>query len=536
MSSRTKVSKVILKGGLNLAASVLELDPGECTQLLNYEVNTLGRYQRIMGYERFDGKPAPSGVRPQDLVGFPFADDATELAAVESEQEVRRSLILPVPGSGPILGGFYFSGSVYVFRNNADGSEARLYKSSADGWQPVATPVLLPGGNYKTITTNFTGSAGSREVLGVDGVNKAWRFNGVTFTQITGPISPDAPTHLEVLPSQVLLLGYRKGSLVFTGVGEPTKFQAVDGGGEIGVADEITGLAVQPDNSCAVFCRNRTYVLYGKSKEDFNLTTLSLTTGAIPNSIQGINDSVYLDDRGMTRLNRVQQFGNFDMATISQKIEPLIHRYRNSVTASFVVKAKNQYRLCFSDSTGIIVTFFGAEVSGFSTFSYGKVVRCAFSAEDDSGKEVVFFGSDDGYLYQAESSFGFDGEEYASTMRPAFNNLGSPDQQKRFHKAVMEVDAVADTALIINPDFDYSDPNVPAANSISITAKGGGGYWDAAAWNEFTWSSASTFTADLYLDGVARNICLVVNSRSKRTPPHILNSFLIHASPRGRRR
>lgn len=536
MASPLKVSPVILKGGLNLAGSILELAPGECTQLLNYEVNTLGRYQSCLGFERFDGKPAPSAVRAQDLPGFPFASDAEELVSYEAEQEVRRSLILPVPGSGPVLGGFTFNGATYAFRNNADGTAANLYRSSGDGWQLVTTPALLPNGRYETVTTNFTGSAGTKEVLGVDGVNKAFRFNGTTFTQITGPITPDAPTYIEVNPAQVLLLGYRKGSLIFTGVGDPTKFAAVDGGGEIGVADEITGLAVQPDNSIAVFCRNRTYVLYGKTKEDFNLTTLSLSTGAIPRSIQSISDSVYLDDRGMTRLNRVQQFGNFDMATISQKIEPLLLRYRDRVTASFTVKSKNQYRLCFDDSTGIIVTFFGAEVAGFSTFSYNKVVRCAFSSEDATGKEVVFFGSDDGYLYQAETGFSYDGEEFAGTMRPAFNDLGSPDLKKKFHKAVMQVDAVADTVLTVTPDYDFSDPEIPPSASTTITAKGGGGYWDAATWNEFTWSSATTFTADMYIEGVARNICLVVNYRSRRTPPHILNSFLIHASPLGRRR
>lgn len=536
MASKARVGQVILKGGLNLAASVLELDPGECTQLNNYEVNTLGRYQRCLGFERFDGKTAPSSVVAASLPGYPFADDESEALAITSQQEVLRSLILPVPGSGRILGGFVFNGVTYAFRNNADGTAANLWRSSAGGWQPVSTPALLPNGSYQAVLTNFTGSAGTKEIVGVDGVNPAFRFNGTTFTQITGPITPDAPTHAEVLPSQVLLLAYRKGSLVFSAVGDPTKWSTVDGGGEIAVADEITALAVQPDNSCAVFCRNRTYVLYGKTKADFNLTTLSSSTGAIPNSIQNINDSVYLDDRGMTRLNRVQQFGNFDMATISQKIEPLLKRYAGRITTSFVIKSKNQYRLCFDDSTGIVVTFFGAEVAGFSTFSFGHVIRCAFSAEDSAGREVVYFGGDDGYLYQAERGFSYDGAEYQSTMRPAFNHVGSPDTKKRWRKVVVEVDTPSSTPLSVTPDFDYSSPDTPADRTQYITATGGGGYWDASAWDSFSWSAASTFTADIYIDGVARNMCLVVNCSSKSAPPHILNSFLYHYSPLALRR
>ena len=536
MASNTRVGQVILKGGLNLAASVLELSPGECTQLNNYEVNTLGRYQRIEGLERYDGRPAPSAVKANMLFGYPFASDALERAAILQEQQQRRNAIEQVPGSGRLLGGFVFSGAVYVFRNNLTGTGAHLYRATGAGWQLVATPTLLPNGRVKTLLANFTGSAGTKEIVGVDGVNPAFRFNGTTFTQIAGPIAPDAPTDLEVLPSQVLLLAYRKGSLVFSGVGEPTKFAAVDGGGEIPTADEIVALATQPDNSCAVFCRNRTYVLYGKSKADFNLTTLSSATGAIPHSVQNIGDSVYLDDRGLTRLNRVQQFGNFDMATISQKIEPLLKRYTGRVTASFVIKGKNQYRICFDDATGIIVTFFGAEVAGFSTFSFDRVVRCAFSDEDDQGREVVFIGSDDGYLYQLERGFSFDGQPISSTIRPAFYNGGSPDHKKRWRKIVLEVDTVSESTLVVTPDFDYSSPDTPADRSQTIIATGGGGYWDADAWDAFSWSAASTFTADIYIDGVARNMCLVINSTSADEPPHVLNSFLIHTSPLGRRR
>ena len=536
MASPNRVGQVILKGGLNLAASVLELGPGECTQLLNYEVNTLGRYQRVEGFERVDGRPAPSAVKASMLAGYPFTSDSLEREAVLSAQQLRREAIEPVPGAGPLLGGFVFGGVVYAFRNNLTNTAAHLYRSTGAGWQLISTPVLLPGGRVNALVANFTGSAGTKEIVGVDGVNPAFRFNGTTFTQITGPIAPDAPTHLEVLPSQVLLMSYRKGSLVFSAVGDPTKWAAIDGGGEIGVADEITGLATQPDNSCAVFCRNRTYVLYGKSKADFNLTTLSSVTGAIPGSVQNIGDSVYLDDRGLTRLNRVQQFGNFDMATISQKIEPLLKRYTGRVTASFVIKAKNQYRICFDDATGIIVTFFGAEVAGFSTFSFDHVVRCAFSDEDDQGREVVYFGSDDGYLYQVDRGFSFDGDAISSTMRPAFFDNDSPDHKKRWRKVVLEVDTVSESVLIVTPDFDYSSPNTPADRSQTVIATGGGGYWDADAWNEFSWSAASTFTADIYIDGVARNMCLVVNSQSNFAPPHILNSFLIHTSPLGRRR
>lgn len=538
MASNTRAVPIILKGGLNLASSVLEVEPGQCLQLFNYEVNPLGRYQRILGYERFDGRPAPSAVVSADLTGSPFLDDETELAAVEAERAIRRSAITQVPGSGRLLGIFVFAGVVHAFRNNEAGTAARLYKSSASGWVLVSTPTLQPNGKYQFTETNFIGSSGSKEIVGVDGVNKAFRFNGSDYTQIDGPISPDKPIDCEALSSQTLLLGYRGGSFVYSAVGDPTKFTPVDGGGEIACADEIVKLQRQANNSCAVFCRNRTYVLYGRSEADFQLDDLSKDTGAVPGSIQSIGDSVYLDDRGLTRLDRVQAFGNFEMATISQLIEPLLSRYTNRVTASTTIKQKNQYRLSFDDGTGIIVTFFGREVAGFSTFDLGRVVRCTYSAEGSNGSEVVYFGSDDGYVYQLERGFTFDGEKVPFVCRPAFFSFGKNNAEfkKRFRKLIVEADTVGQASIFVTPDFEYSDPNIPFHRSAEVTVLGGGGFWDSATWDESRWSSASTFTADVYIDGVARNISITVSGEAVDEPPHILNSLIIHYSPRGRRR
>jgi len=49
-----------LGGGLNLAQTPLQLKPGELVDCLNYECRTLGGYQRFQGFERLDGRTAPS--------------------------------------------------------------------------------------------------------------------------------------------------------------------------------------------------------------------------------------------------------------------------------------------------------------------------------------------------------------------------------------------------------------------------------------------------------------------------------------------
>lgn len=49
-----------LAGGLNVAETPMQLTPGELIGVLNYEPKTLGGYQRLQGYERYDGQLAPS--------------------------------------------------------------------------------------------------------------------------------------------------------------------------------------------------------------------------------------------------------------------------------------------------------------------------------------------------------------------------------------------------------------------------------------------------------------------------------------------
>ncbi len=521
-----------LRGGLNLADSDSDMKPGECRELVNYEVNTSGRYQRVTGYERFDGRPSPSSVRIVDLPGFPFDTDEAALAALEVEMETRRALIQAVPGSGQVIGVFMFAGIVYAMRNIADGTAAKLYRATVAGWVEVTTPALAPDGRLFTRQTNFTGSAGTLEIIGVDGKNPAFRFDGTTFTQITGPITPDAPITLEVLPSQVLLLGYRGGSFVFSAVGDPTKFSSVDGGGEIAVADEITEMQVQADNTCAIGCRNRLYILYGTSKEDFQLKSLSTKVGMRTATAQSLSDTLFLDDRGLTMLARVQQFGDFAQATISQKVQPLLDQYAGRDMCSVTIKTKNQYRLFFTDGSALFITLAPDGTPQFTQVNYGVPIRCAFSGENAFGIESVFVGAENGFVYQLDKGFSFDGLEYEDYLLTGFMHFGSPETRKKWHKLVIECDSVTEVLMHAIAYFDFMSPDTPDSELIV----GSGSKWDLSEWDNATWGSGSTNWADMYIAGVSRNIALHLSHTSKQLPPHIISNLYLHSKPISRRR
>ncbi|MBV2128160.1 hypothetical protein [Arsukibacterium indicum] len=532
MASNTNPIVIPLAGGLNVAVSDQMMPPGECTELLNYEITTTGRYQRMQGYERFDGQDSPAEVAVIDLPGFPFDTIEETIAAVRAAQEARRALITAVPGSGPVLGVFMFAGIKYAFRNTVDGTGAKLYRATAIGWVEVVTPALSPGGRYQVIETNFSGAADEQEIIGVDGRNPAFRFDGTTFTQITGPITPDQPTYCEALASNKLLLSYRGGSLVYSQVGDPAGWDGALGAGEIAVGQEIVGIEAQADDATAIHCRNRTYMLYGRSEVDFQLKEISRNSGAIPWSIQNMGQSLYLDDRGLTRLDRVQSFGNFESSTLSQKIQPILTSRLQSVAASCLVRTKNQYRLFFTDSTGITMTMYGGEVMGFSEFRLGFVPSCLFSGEDTAGRELVFAGGVDGFVYQLDKGNNQDGAAYTSRFQTSFMSMGRPEDKKRWRKLVIECDSVTRVFGQFRCFYDYADPNIPMADIIV----GSGSKWDLSDWDDATWDGSSTSWTDQYIDGVSRNIAIQMASESDYYPPHIVSQLFLHASPRGRRR
>ena len=192
-----KYDALVLKGGLDLATPTLSTPPGVAKDALNFEVSVTGGYSRIRGYERFDGRPAPSAAIAQQLgvaaflvapvagitvngetsgatgvvayVGADYAavtkvvgafqlgenlrDGVTVLGALTSTggtqgprqdaiidaatADVYRADITAVPGAGAVRGVFYYNDVLYAFRDNAGGTNCLLYMATSGGWVNV---------------------------------------------------------------------------------------------------------------------------------------------------------------------------------------------------------------------------------------------------------------------------------------------------------------------------------------------------------------------------------------------------------------
>jgi hypothetical protein len=234
-SIQTSIDYNQLRSGLDQSAKALSIYPGAAIDAINYEALTLDGYARIDGYERFDGQVKPSdgfyhyieinltgAISVGDTVsgaisgsatviyvglgyiavtkttGIFLKDDTLEVLGVSQATisvtptkngaptgvlsatilnlvaDEYRDDILPVPGSGNILGAVMYKGVVYAFRNNAGATACDLYKSTASGWVKIslyhsldftAGTESIPDGTAITQLTSGATATIKRQVL-----------------------------------------------------------------------------------------------------------------------------------------------------------------------------------------------------------------------------------------------------------------------------------------------------------------------------------------------------------------------------------
>lgn len=426
--------------------------------------------------------------------------------------------------AGDAAGYLYFASQTGTFQSENLNVGASLNVATIGGNSSAIT--LQPSGRYECVIHNFYGSTDTLRVYGCDGVNYAFEFDGTVFVRIRTGMTTDTPAYIAAYKKQ-LFLSFR-GSLQNSGIGTPYVWSAVTGASEIGTGEDITGLLPQPGSTLAIFTRNSTLQLNGSSVSDFVLGIISSESGAIGRTCQNLGNAFCLDDRGITNISRTQNYGNFDFATVSRKAQTSINAMRALVVGSTVYRSRNQYRLYGSDGSGIILALDGQKVIGITTFSYPVAMNCFWSGEDSTGKDVVFMGGTDGYVYQADKGSSFDGEEIEAYVRMPFNNIETPRWRKRYRKVVMEMSAIDYAAIQFSPMFSYGDADVPESRSQEAAIQGGGGFWDTVDWDSFIFDADVSTAPEFSVEGTGVNMSLVFYSSSDIDLGHTLSGAIVH--------
>jgi hypothetical protein len=401
----------------------------------------------------------------------------------------------------------------------------------------LATAITrLPGGALDFCNANFTGSTDTKKMYGADGVNLAFEFDGTNYIPIRTGMATDAPSHV-IEHKFYLHLSFR-GSSQYSGLGLPYAWTSILGAGEIATGENITGYLIQSGGSStaslAIFTEGRTYILYGSSSANFVLTPSVDDIGSFAFTAQSIgNDSMSLSNRGIQRLRTTLNYGNFEFASVSHLIQPLITGKRGLQTASTTLKTKGQYRVYFSDYSCIAVGLTGDKINGLMPLNYGIPVRCMCTAEDSDGRERTWFGSDSGYVYEDHCGTSFDGEPIESWLRLTFNTLKNPRMRKQFRAAILELTSEGFSNIDVAYDLGYGTLDVARGVGVlgqEITATGG--FWDQFTWDSFAWDAQAVGNPRISLDGVEKSISMNFYSNRDQDAASVLQGITLLTTPR----
>lgn len=388
---------------------------------------------------------------------------------------------------------------------------------------------LLPGGRFEFVSSNLGGATTTYRMYGCDGKNRAFEFDGSTFVPISTGMATDTPTFITEHKKK-LFLAFNAG-VQYSADGDPYKWTVTLGAGEIGLGDTVTGFAVQAGDTLAMFSRNSSHQLNGATNNTFQMNPISKEMGAIAYTVQTIGKTLGMDDRGMIATDRTQAYGNFAQATISPMVQQLVDQLRPKVIGSTVYRNRNQYRVYGSDGSGLIAAFGESGLLGITQLQYPVSPTCFASCEDNTGKDVVFFGASNGYVYRADIGSSFDGEAIEAYLRMPFNNVGGPRIRKRFRKAVLEMSAGSHSAIRFQPEFSYGDPDVGTHRLQTGEVTGAGGSWDVNSWDSFFYDAALVSSPAFSVEGSGLNMALLFYSASTSDVGHVLQGMQIHFSP-----
>lgn len=397
----------------------------------------------------------------------------------------------------------------------------------------LATAItILPGGRYETTVANFTASTATRRIYGCDGKNYGFEFDGTVYVPIHTGMTADTPEYVSVFKQQLIFSFH--GSSQNSSPGDPYSWTAVTGASEMGIGEDITGYTIEAE-TLLISSRNSTNQLIGENADTFSIDPLNAEIGAIPRTCQSVGHAYCLDDRGVVQIIRAQEFGNFSLGTVSRRVQKLIDDLRAVAVASTVYRSKNQYRIYGSDGTGLCMTI-GLGQNGleyyFTTFKYAVNVACTCTGEDATGKDVVFFGSTLGMVYQADKGSSFDGEDIEAYAWLPFNHSKSPDVLKSYRKATLEMTATGYSAIRFGIEFSYGDADIQSHLSETKEILGTGGYWDLVNWDEFYYDTKVVSSPSFSIAGDGMNMSFILYSKTDIDLGHKLDGVIIQFTPR----
>lgn len=391
-------------------------------------------------------------------------------------------------------------------------------QGNAANW--MSGTVKTYSGTSLVITVTATGGSGSPA---------AWEIGRLDFT--------DKPFDVSAHKDH-LFLAYPLGQLQSSNLGNPMTYTT--SAALFGLGDEITGIASLKGAVLGIFCRTKIHMLSGSSAVDWQMELHSQNAGAKFGTLQeNVGNAILLDTKGVMSLQATQAFGNFEPAIFSRDVKPYLDARITRVVGSRMVRGKYQYRLYFDDGVRMTAAILSPNAViqpkdvSFTKQETPHIVTCTAEGDMNDGTDGAFFGTTDGYVMREDAGTSFDGQVIRAVLRLQFNQFKLPANKKRFRKLVLELEAQDSVDINFRQQFDYSDGMYAASGTQEAGAGGGGGTWDASSWDTFYWSQPIVTQAEANIDGVGRNMSLLLWHESANDRPFVLQGLLTHYSVLG---
>jgi hypothetical protein len=398
----------------------------------------------------------------------------------------------------------------------------------------VTHVLAVTEGRYEFVTHNFYAQDDTTAIYGCDGENPAFQFDGTTFVPIFLPSLDGAPSsnapHLISAHKGYLFLAFPNGIFQHSVLGSPLVFDGFLDAAEFGLGATITAMMSESGELLILKTPRQTFGLYGSDVDTWQLSLVSLDTGAVLFSSQRLGSILSLDDRGLAHLPRSSAYGNFEAGTVSRLVQSRLTQKRSLFLASVVVRATNQYRMFFSDGTFLVCY---AREDGAFEFTEGSYqtdnnawsVSCAANCEDADSVERVFVGGSSGMVYECEVGNSFDGDAIPAWVLLPFRHADTPRHRKRYRRAFVDLAAIRDLTLQVSATLHTGESGAlfPEADS-GVVFGGSGGYYDASEWGDVYYDAEEVSNVRIELTGVGTGLSLAIYNASV-TEPFTLHSI-----------
>lgn len=334
--------------------------------------------------------------------------------------------------------------------------------------------------------------ASTEKIIGVDGYNFPFTFDGTTFTELNSTSDLEGAEFVVFHKNQLF---FAVGSnLIFTAPYSDSDFTAVNGSGIISIGAKITGLIVFRD-VLVIFTERTINQLVGNTISDFNLQPITRNVGCVSSdTIQEMGgDVIFLGSDGLRLLGLTDRVGDFNLGLVSKPIQTEMTDLISSCSsfASVIIKQKSQYRLLgFNENVkaasakGILGTQMASDNTSNIAWAELSGIRAYVADSHYADKvETIVFANTDGYAYQMESGNSFDGEDIPASFATPYVFMDDPRMRKTMYKLFLYTDPQGSISVDTNLKFDFDNVGSvqPSAIGLSNTTSAVGFYGTSAA-------------------------------------------------------